>query len=201
MTSFQSRDDVMTLLVHLGYLAYDAEREGVLIPNREIEIEFANAIEGAGWGEIVRLLSESEGLLEATLEGNESIVAKAIDTAHMEAASILAYNNENALSCVISLAYYSAKRYYTFIRELPTGKGFADIVLLPGRNYPDKPAVLVELKWDESADSAIGQIKERKYVKALEGYQGNLLLVGINYDKESKKHQCKIEKLSLGQPL
>ena len=201
MTSFQSRDDVMTLLVHLGYLAYDAEREGVLIPNREIEIEFANAIEGAGWGEIVRLLSESEGLLEATLEGNESIVAKAIDTAHMEAASILAYNNENALSCVISLAYYSAKRYYTFIRELPTGKGFADIVLLPGRNYPDKPAVLVELKWDESADSAIGQIKERKYVKALEGYQGNLLLVGINYDKESKKNQCKIEKLSLGQPL
>ena len=201
MTSFQSRDDVMTLLVHLGYLAYDAEREGVLIPNREIEIEFANAIEGAGWGEIVRLLSESEGLLEATLEGNESIVAKAIDTAHMEATSILAYNNENALSCVISLAYYSAKRYYTFIRELPTGKGFADIVLLPGRNYPDKPAVLVELKWDESADSAIGQIKERKYVKALEGYQGNLLLVGINYDKESKKHQCKIEKLSLGQPL
>ena len=139
--------------------------------------------------------------MEATLEGNESIVAKAIDTAHMEAASILAYNNENALSCVISLAYYSAKRYYTFIRELPTGKGFADIVLLPGRNYPDKPAVLVELKWDESADSAIGQIKERKYVKALEGYQGNLLLVGINYDKESKKHQCKIEKLSLGQPL
>lgn len=201
MTSFQSRDDVMTLLVHLGYLAYDAEREGVLIPNREIEIEFANAIEGADWGEIVRLLSESEGLLEATLEGNESIVAKAIDTAHMEATSILAYNNENALSCVISLAYYSAKRYYTFIRELPTGKGFADIVLLPGRNYPDKPAVLVELKWDESADSAIGQIKERKYVKALEGYQGNLLLVGINYDKESKKNQCKIEKLSLGQPL
>lgn len=201
MTSFQSRDDVMTLLVYLGYLAYEAERESVFIPNREIEIEFANAIEGAGWGEIVRLLSESEGLLEATLEGNESIVAKAIDTAHMEAASILAYNNENALSCVISLAYYSAKRYYTFIRELPTGKGFADIVLLPGRNYPDKPAVLVELKWDESADSAIGQIKERKYVKALEGYQGNLLLVGINYDKESKKHQCKIEKLSLGQPL
>lgn len=191
----------MTLLVYLGYLAYEAERESVFIPNREIEIEFANAIEGAGWGEIVRLLSESEGLLEATLEGNESIVAKAIDTAHMEAASILAYNNENALSCVISLAYYSAKRYYTFIRELPTGKGFADIVLLPGRNYPDKPAVLVELKWDESADSAIGQIKERKYVKALEGYQGNLLLVGINYDKESKKHQCKIEKLSLGQPL
>ena len=187
--------------MHSSQITYEAERESVFIPNREIEIEFANAIEGAGWGEIVRLLSESEGLLGATLGGNESIVAKAVDTAHMEAASILAYNNENALSCVISLAYYSAKRYYTFIRELPTGKGFADIVLLPGRNYPDKPAVLVELKWDESADSAIGQIKERKYVKALEGYQGNLLLVGINYDKESKKHQCKIEKLSLGQPL
>lgn len=93
------------------------------------------------------------------------------------------------------LAYYSARNYYTSVRELPAGKGFADIVYLPRKSSMDKPAMLVELKWDKSAESAIAQIKEKRYIKALDGYNGNLLLIGINYDKNSKKHQCVIEKV------
>lgn len=79
------------------------------------------------------------------------------------------------------------------IRELPTGKGFADIVFLPHK-YSDKPAMVVELKWNQSVETALSQIKDKQYVNALEKYSGEILLVGINYDKESKKHQCSIEK-------
>lgn len=97
------------------------------------------------------------------------------------------------MSCVISLAYYSARDDYSLIRELPTGKGFADIVFIPHK-YSSRPAMIVELKWDQSAEGAIAQIKEKQYVKTLEYYTGDILLVGVNYDKDSKKHQCKIER-------
>ena len=102
------------------------------------------------------------------------------------------------MSCVIALAYYSARRYYTRIRELPSGRGFANLVFVPEKRYADKPALVVELKWNKSAEGAISQIKEKKYVKALEGYQGErILLAGINYNKKSKKHSCKIEEADL----
>ena len=119
-------------------------------------------------------------------------VAEELERMHLST-SILTYNDENALLCVIALAYYSAKTYYTEVRELPAGKGYADIVYIPRRNHMDKPAIVIELKWKKSTDGAIAQIKEKQYVKALDEYRGNLLLVGINYDKKSKKHQCTIE--------
>ena len=103
----------------------------------------------------------------------------------------LKYNDENALSCVITLAYYNAANDYTLVREMPAGRGYADIVFLP-RKYSDKPAMVVELKYDQSAEGAIRQIEEKNYAKALEEYKGNVLLVGINYDKETKKHSCVI---------
>ena len=114
----------------------------------------------------------------------------------MEAASILPYNDENSLSCSIGLAYYSARKDYRLIRELPAGKGFADIVFLPLPSV-NKPALVVELKYDKTADTAIRQIKDRHYVQALNGYGGEVLLVGINYDKKrtDKPHSCVIEKL------
>ncbi len=124
----------------------------------------------------------------------EEIVANEIEQIHLET-SILTYNDKNSLSCTIALAYYSAKGYYTAIRELPTGKGFADIVYLP-RKYVDKPAIIIELKWNKDAEGAISQIKMKQYIHALEEYQGNILLVGINYDKKDKKHSCLIEKYS-----
>lgn len=193
ISNIKSKDDVLTLLVHLGYLAYDSIRKEVHIPNQEVADEFKNAVEYSGWEGISAALQTSEDLLEATLRGDAEMVEKEIDAIHSANVSILAYNNENALSCVITLAYYSAQKYYTLIRELPTGKGFADIVFLPGK-YTDKPAMIVELKWDQSAQGAIKQIKEKNYSGILNEYAGNLLLVGINYNKKDKKHECVIEK-------
>lgn len=134
-------------------------------------------------------------MLEATLQQDAKVVAQGVEAVHMETASILSYNNENALSCVISLAYYSARNDYVLIRELPAGKGFADMVFVPRKHAADKPATIIELKWNQSAQGAIAQIKEKQYIKALDGYHGEILLVGINYDKESKTHQCEIEKM------
>ena len=193
MTTFQGKDDVLTLLVHLGYLGYDIERKEVFIPNREVEYEFASAIQGAGWKEVAKAVASSEELLDATLRKDGQMVANGLNEFHREAASVLAYNNENSLSCAVSLAYFSAREYYTVVREMPAGKGFADLVFLPRRNHPNKPALVVELKWDHSAQGAISQIRNIEYVKSLEDYAGQLLLVGINYDKENKEHQCLIE--------
>ena len=193
MTTFKSRDDVLTLLVHLGYLAYDEETQEVFIPNLEISDEFKNALEGDGWDTLAQILNDSDSLLNATLCGDADAVARGIDKAHMEHTSILSYNDENSLSCVISIAYFSTRKDYILFRELPAGKGFADIVFLP-RRFHGKPALIVELKWNQSPEGAIRQIKERKYVKALDGYVGEVLLAAVNYDKKSKCHQCIIER-------
>lgn len=196
MCNFKTKDDVLTLLIHLGYLGYDAETEKAFIPNKEIIGEFENAMSVGGWAEVMRVLKQSEALLEDTLAGREQLVADALDRAHTEAASILTYNDENSLGCAIGLAYYSARKDYRLIRELPTGHGFADIVFLP-LPHSKKPALIVELKYDKSADTAIRQIKEKRYTQALEGYSGEIVLVGINYekDKEDKRHSCVIERV------
>jgi hypothetical protein len=192
MTTFQSADDVLTLLIHLGYLGYDFSTEEVFIPNSEVASVFVTSIKSSNWQEVVKAIQSSEELLQATWNQDTMTVAEGLEQAHFET-SILKYNDENSLACVISLAYYSARTYYTQVRELPTGKGFADLVFLPRKNHLDKPALVVELKWDKDAKGAIAQIKEKNYGKALEDYQGNLLLVGVNYDVKSKKHECEIE--------
>lgn len=193
MTTFESKDDVLTLLIHLGYLAFDKGESAVFIPNAEIRGEFRNAITGEHWKDVIEALKQSDRLLQATWDEDAETVAEILDAVHSENTSILTYNDENSLSCVISIAYYNAMKEYTKVRELPTGKGFADIVYLP-KKHSDKPAMIVELKYDKSAEGAIAQIKEKKYVESLREYHGNLLLVGINYDKESKTHACVIEK-------
>lgn len=194
MATFSTADDVLTLLIHLGYLGYNYATQEIFIPNSEVASEFYNAIEDARWDNVVKAVNQSEQLLKATWAKDEAAVAEGIEAAHFET-SVLKYNDENSLACVTSLAYYSARVYYIEVREFPAGKGFADIVYVPRRNHMDKPAMIVELKWNRSAEGAIAQIKERKYVKALEEYSGNILLVGINYDKESKKHECVIEEV------
>lgn len=192
MTSFKSRDDVLTVLIHLGYLAYDADSREAYVPNEEVRTAFAKAVKDTDWTPVIQAIRDSDNLLKATWNKDVDAVASGIDRVHMGNASILQYNNENALSCVIALAYYNAVNEYTMIREMPSGKGYADIVFLP-RRYSNKPAMVAELKYDQSAQSAIRQIKEKKYPEALKDYQGNLLLVGINYNKESKEHSCVIE--------
>ena len=192
MTTFHSADDVLTLLIHLGYLGYDFRSKEVFIPNSEISSEFYNAISSTSWDTVIASLKKSETLLNATLNKDAEQVASIIRDIHMET-SILTYNDENALSYTLGLAYYSAREYYLSIRELPAGKGFADIVLIPRKNHTEKPAIVLELKWDKSAQTATSQIHKRCYVKSLANYTGTILLVGINYTPKTKEHQCIIE--------
>ena len=194
MTTFTSKDDVLTLLVHLGYLSYNSADETVNIPNREVSQEYVNAISTMNWRGVMDSVEASRKLLESLWAMDADAVADGIDRAHEEI-SILQYNDENSLSCTINLAFYFAREYYTTVREYPSGKGFADICMIPLKRHLDKPAVIIELKWDKSASGALSQIKNRKYDHALKDYRGNLLLVGINYDKNSKKHECMIEKV------
>lgn len=196
MTTFHTADDVLTLLVHLGYLAYDEMAEQVYVPNKEVMQEFVNATSIGGWDEVAKAIKTSAALLEATWRGDAMAVAAGIEAAHLET-SQLTYNNENALSYTLSLAYYAAREYYRCHRELPAGKGFADLVFVPRARYAEKPAMLVELKWDKSVRTAMQQIKDKQYPQALAGYQGKILLIGISYDKATKIHACEIETADL----
>ena len=192
MTTFKSKDDVLTLLIHLGYLGYNSSNQTCYIPNKEVIDSFVNSIRSSNWNETTKALLNSRALLEATWNRDEELVAKYIEEAHLDTA-ILTYNNENALSYTISIAYMYARNHYTIIREMPSGKGYADMVFIP---KDDKPAMIVELKWDHEAETAIDQIKEKKYPKGLEEYRDNLLIVGISYDKKTKKHSCRIEEVN-----
>lgn len=194
MTSFQNRDDVLTLLIHLGYLSYRQRRKTISIPNKEVAQEYVNAISTMEWGEVAHSVEQSRKLLEALWNLDEKAVAKGVEQAHNEI-SVLKYNDENSLSCTVSLAFYFAREYYTVIREFPAGKGYADICFIPRKVHADKPAVIIELKSGKSAGDAINQIKEKNYTEALDEYRGNLILVGINYDRKTRKHTCKIEKI------
>ncbi len=192
MVSMSSRDDVLTLLVHLGYLAYDSETKEVYIPNLEVADSFKLAVRGPKWKEVGNALRNSTKLLSETISGNCEYVAEALEAVHQDTTSILKYNDENSLACVLLIAYYTARNDYNIIRELPSGKGFADFAFIP-RRHSNKPALLVELKYDKTAETAMQQIKDKNYVGSLNDYTDNLLLVGINYDAE-KKHTCIIEK-------
>ena len=141
----------------------------------------------------MKAIHASDQLLEATWREDEQAVAKGVAAVHQTNISILNYNDENALSCVITLAYYNAVKDYTLIREMPAGKGYADVVFLP-RKYSNRSAMIVELKWNVSAEGAIEQIRKKQYAEVLKEYRGNILLVGISYNKKTKKHTCKIEK-------
>lgn len=193
MTTFMTKDDVLTLLVHLGYLTFDETTEEVFIPNQEITQEFLRAVSVGGWDGVIQSLNRSQALLESTWILDGDSVAEGLAAIHSETSSILKYNDENSLTCAILMAYYSAKAYYMNpIMELSSGKGFADVVYLPKRNV-NRPALLVELKRNKSAKGAIQQIKDRQYADWVKHYTGDILLVGISYDEE-KGHECLIEK-------
>lgn len=193
MSIVRSKDDVLTVLIHLGYLAYDWRVSECYIPNKEVAGEMVNAIRTNNWRPLIDAILQSRDLLRATLDGDAEAVARGVEAAHDEHTSILSYNNENSLACVLSIAYYYAKNDYVVHRELPTGKGFADLVMVPRKNV-DSPALVVELKYNKNADAAIDQIRRKDYPAKLEQYAGNLLLVGVNYDKETKTHSCRIER-------
>ncbi len=198
LRSFRSADDVLTLLIHFGYLNYDAETETVRIPNEEIRDEFADMVRDVTHTETIRRVQESDRLIADTIAGDESAVAEQLEKIHREECAPILYNNEQALRSVVKLAYFAYRDYYMKMEEIPSGTGIADIVYLP-RPAIGVPALVIELKWNETAEGAIAQIKNRHYPDILKNYASEILLIGISYDKndKEKKHSCRIESWSV----
>lgn len=166
------------------------------IPNVEVRSQWILSIKTSpDYTKVMELVNDSKNLLQHTLDEDADYVAKSLTNAHTRATNPLTYNNEASFQSAIGLAYFYATAQYTIIKELPTGKGYADVAFIPF--VQNIPAIIVELKNNKSAESAIEQIKERKYDDALSHYRGNMLFVGINYDEKSKRHECVIEKLEI----
>lgn len=195
MISFRNKDDVLTLLIHLGYLAYNQNKQTAYIPNEEIREEFIDALEDQRWDELIQFERQSIDLLEATLNRDTKEVERLIEQVHNEYASMIKYNDENSLSSILTIAYlYAMKYYFKPIREFPTGRGYADFIFIPKIEYLEEyPALVIELKWNKDVDTAINQIYNKNYPQSLLQYTGHVLLVGISYDKKTKVHKCKIE--------
>lgn len=193
--TFKCRDDVLTLLTHLGYLTYDEDEKTVRIPNEEIKIEFRQIISGTDtnkkWAALIR---KSQKLLGNTIAGNEEAVEKAIAEVRDSEYAPTFYNDEQALRYVVKFAYIAAIDQYMKVEELPSGHGIADVAYLP-RKRSRLPAMVVELKWNKTSEGAIGQIKDRNYPAILSGYGGDVILVGINYSEKTNVHTCTIERI------
>ena len=201
MTDFSSRNDAFTYLIHLGYLAYNREDKTCRIPNKEVQQEWFNAIEAnADYAVTNKIIQGSKKLLAETLRCNEEAIAAALDMSHIHVTSNRSYTQpkqgrmavEDALQSAVYLSYIYALNKYTIIKEMTTGKGFADVVFIPF--VPNLPAMIIELKRNGTTESALAQIKEKKYFASLENYTGEILLIGVNYDENTKTHECKIEK-------
>jgi len=189
---FRNKNDIFTYLIHLGYLAYDRKEKICYIPNKEVREEWIRALSIIEEYEVTnKIIQSSKELLAETLCKNADAVAKALDVSHIHVTSNRSYNNEDALQSAIYLSYIYALNKYTVVKEMTAGKGFADVVFIPF--VPNMPAMIIELKRNGSAMSAIEQIRAKNYFDSLSNYSGNLLFVGINYDETTKTHECKIE--------
>lgn len=195
LTTFRGRDDVLTLMIHLGYLAYDSEKKTVRIPNEEVKLEFQKAVREVKHEATIKRLEESEQLFLDTIHENADAVAAQVEKIHSEETAALHYNKEDSLRSVIKLAYYTYREHYVQFEELPGGEGFADVAYLP-RHDSDWPVLIIELKWNKSAKGAIDQILNKKYANVVKNFGTDILLVGINYDKNApagrRKHTCSI---------
>ena len=194
--NFGNKDDVLTLLIHLGYLTYDIDNQVVRIPNEEVKTEFVSLFKNRDNSRMSKLIKKSEKILEATLKLDSQYVAKRIDEIRESEYAPTFYNNEQALRYVIKFAYITCIEQYLKVEELPSGRGIADVVFIP-RMPSNRPALVVELKWNKSSEAAINQIKDNKYPSIFDDYIGEVILVGINYDEKTKCHDCSIEKITM----
>lgn len=195
MHTFANKDQVITTLVHLGYIAYDSQTQEAYIPNKEVQKVFEDYAAYGYPDRFTKFAGYAQEVLISIEHEDAERVAEILQIMHNEFVSSIRYHDENSLCCVIMIAMLaSLKTYHKAVREFPCGKGFADLVYLPLRKDTNKPAILMELKWNKSAKTAITQIKERQYPKSLEDYAGEILLVGIDYQKETKEHTCIIER-------
>lgn len=195
MHTFMNKDQVITTLIHLGYFAYDKTAQEAYVPNKEIQEVFYNYMENQSGDNLSKFMELSESIAQAVLSMDGDMAARLVQGVHNDFISSIEYNDENSLACTITVALLAFFRYYHRpVREFPCGKGFADIVYLPLAKHPNRPVVVVELKWNQSARTAVTQIKERAYPDCLQDYSGEILLAGITYDKKTKEHQCIIER-------
>ena len=194
--TFNSKDDVLTLLIHLGYLSYDSVDNTVRIPNKEVRTEFESLLRNQNKSKLADLVKKSEKLYEDTLILDGKAVAESIDKIRLSEYAPTFYNNEQALRYIIKFAYISCIDSYQRVEELPTGKGVADVVYIP-KKASNLPAMVVELKWNKTEVAAINQIKDKKYPEVLSEYSGEIILVGINYDEKNKEHSCVVERWNL----
>lgn len=192
MTSISDRDDVLTLLVHLGYLCYDRGTGRARVPNEEVRGELANAVEASRHPRVARVMRDSMRLVESALAMDGESVAAGIQRAHDASCSPLHYNDEQALRAVVKAALIASVDDWACVDELPSGHGYVDVAYLP-RSGSNKPALVVELKWNKPVKVAIDQIRNRDYPQVLRDLDVSILLVGITYDTGTKQHSCHIE--------
>lgn len=188
----KTRQEIYSAMIVLGFLSY---YEGFLkIPNKELMKEFENAISDEAFGYVSKIINNSENMLNATLNQDSNKVAEILHNIHNSEIPIFQYNDENSLSCVVTLAYLKARDLYRIVREEKTGKGYADFTFHPRRK--GDTAIILELKKDEKVDKALKQIKEKEYTqKFIEEQEYNIIAVAICYDSKTKEHHCKIESL------
>jgi hypothetical protein len=188
-----TRDEILSAMVVYGFLSY---YDGYLkIPNHELMEKFQKVLARNSMGEVKEIVESSKSMLEATLAGDEKKVAEILESVHDREIPFLEYNDENALSCVITLCYLYARKDYRIEREEKSGKGYCDYLFYPKKS--GKTAIVLELKVDKKAEDAIKQIKEKNYVQKVKNC-ASVLMVGIAYDKAKKKHQCVIERYKYG---
>ncbi|MBR2811473.1 MAG: AAA family ATPase [Solobacterium sp.] len=194
----ETKNDVLTVLVHLSYLAYDPMRRSVRIPNFEVRIHMLKIFSKSVDPVFLRRIKRCEEVIQATVEGDNKTLASLFEEIHNERPPRY-YNDEQALRYVVLAAYNNSPlgNYITF-EELSSGKGYVDILFMPQKGFADPP-ILVELKSGASAGKAITQIHEKDYISFLKKieYHGDVMLVGVNYSQKTKKHNCRIEKITL----
>lgn len=189
----KTRVEIYSAMIVFGFLSY---HEGLIkIPNKELMLEFEKALSDESFDEVADVIKRSETMLQATLNEDSQTVCDILHEIHNLELPILKYNDENSLSCVVTLAYLSARNSYRIEREEHNGKGYTDFTFYPRYSY-ELPFIL-ELKKDDTVDNAIKQIKEKEYYTKFKREYKNrdILLVAICYNSKTKDHTCKIEKL------
>ena len=201
MVTINNKNDVFSLLVCLGYLGCsdvggDGNYKQAYVPNKEIKYALMGIIKGQEWYERMETIKRSENLLKAILELDGTTVGQLIQDVHNSpAVSLLDYNDEESLTyCVMTGLLWSTLGKYISRREEQAGKGRADLVYEPILNGTT-PLILIEFKYDGSAEEAIVQIKKQEYFKRYSEQYRDIIIVGINYSTKTKDHQCLIEKL------
>ena len=191
--NLNTRDEILSAMAVYGFLSYHDET--LTIPNKELRMKFDYSLKNHQMGAVSEIVMKSNEMLKATLKKDTKTMEKLIQEAHDINIPVIKYNDENSLACIITLVYLSARSKYKIIREMPAGVGFADFVFYPINK--SKPAFIIELKKDSTADEALKQIKEKRYALSLKDCTGQKLAVGISYDSKLKTHKVKIEDIEV----